>query len=148
MPAPIYRLRTVPTVVIKKLTYAEPPPPLPRGYFDALHEPTKQLLAKGFRLYQAAAWLIQQGALPEHQRSRYMDAMRNRFSRFRRQAPQPEAAHRWQATLGYEAAHVTAGGVKALCGATSARWFAPGECQRHCNQCQSIVTRENVTIHR
>jgi hypothetical protein len=148
MPAPLYRLRAIPSVVIRKLTYAEPPGRLPRGYFDTLHDPTKQLLAKGFRLAQAAAWLIQQGALPVERREQYLDAMRARFSRFRRQSPKPAAVYQWQATLGYEAAHAIAGGVKALCGATSARWFASGDGQRRCNQCTSIIRRENVTIHR
>lgn len=142
------RLR-VPAAALARITHAEPPPPLRRGFFDPLYAPTKALLDKGFRLYQAADWLIQNRALPQQHRGRYLNAMRVRFTRFRQPVPVSSDYH-WQATLGYDSVHAlpVAGGVKALCGATSGRWFATGEGARKCRICQGIVTRESITIHR
>ncbi len=130
----------------KRLRYAEPPGRLPRGYFDSLLDPTKQLLAKGFRLAQAANWLIKEGALPHARRQQYLDAMRNRFSRFRQQTPVPAATYQWRAALGYDAAHAIATGTKALCSAMSARWFDAGDGQRKCPVCAGILRAGNVTV--
>lgn len=147
MPAAAYRLRQPAAAILRELEHAEPARTRPRGYFDALMEPTKKLLDKGFRLHKAAAWLIERGAMPPQDRDAFMGTMRHRFTRLRQSQASTKAVCQWKTALGYEAAHAVAG-VTAVCGATAGRWFAATPTTRHCPRCQGIVTRENVTIHR
>ena len=140
-------LRAVPSRILSLAKYVEPPGKLPRGYFEQLMEPTKTLLSRGLKLHAAADWLIDRGVLPCRRRQKYLDAMRNRFTRFRSREPKTGEVYRWRAALGYDAAHAVCG-VLALCGARSAGWMTSGEGQRRCTRCKSIVTAAPVTIVR
>lgn len=143
----IRRLRRIPERVLKEIPFAAPPPKFPRGFFDALVTPTRQLLDKGLKLMQAADWLIARGVLKESLRQRYSAAMRCRLTRLRRKIEASPAAVQWRTSIFYDSMHLLpAGGLKALCGAHATRWNALTEPLEKCSRCKGIATREKVAI--
>lgn len=146
MPATIYALRGPAPGVLMKIKFAMPMK-RPRGYFNALLEPTRILLDRNFSLAAAADFLIQNNTLPRRDRDAFLATMYHRFTRLRKNVIEPDAKLEWKASLGYDALHAVSG-VKALCGSTAGRWFAGGEDVRKCNRCKAIIRKENLTIHR
>lgn len=133
----LHRLK-LPDRVAKKLVHAEPPGRVPRGYFDGLLKPTKDLLDKGFTLAQAADWFIQHGVLKPEKRDKYRNTMAVRFTRFRAQEQQKHAEEtEWKIGLGMDSVHaVPHGRTKALCGASSSLWLESTDGQRKCTFCK------------
>lgn len=132
----MHRLRPVSPELLQKARYADRPGRRPRGYFDAVAEPTKALLENGWNLGQAADWLMNHRAIKPTDREHYRDAMQKRFKRLQGRKASKGAQVVWRQSLGYERAHlVEEGKVMALCGATAARWYAADSDCRKCKQC-------------
>lgn len=135
------RLPPVPSSVLKKAAYAEPPGRVPRGYFDSLMDVTRTLLDRGLGMSAVADWLIERETLPPQRRTNFINSMTVRFTRLR-YAERPPDAYAWQQSLGTNGAHaVPTGRTKALCGAIASFWHEPDEDQRKCRFCLHVIKK-------
>ena len=141
------RIRRPGPKLLERLKYAEPPPKIPRGYFDALVKPTTILLDKGLKLMQAADWLIREKALKASDRQRFCDAMCCRFTRARRKEEANPTSAEWRTSILYDSMHLLPKrGLVALCGVRSNRWNCTGEMREQCNRCKGIARKGNLSI--
>jgi hypothetical protein len=131
-----------------KASRAAPPPPLPRGFFDTLAPVVKTLLDNGLALAQAADWLIENRALRQPLRQRFLNAMRSRFTRCRWKDAKAGEVFRWKSSLAYDAAHAIGRSTVALCGAKTGCWMGATDTTRKCPVCAGIVRKQNITMNR
>ncbi len=132
--------------LLAKCRAAEPPPRVPRGFFDGLVRPTRHLLDRGLRLSQAADFLIAEKILQPRLRAKYMNALRTRMTRLRaRKALAGEVFH-WRSGLGYEEAHAVGHGTIAACGARAGLWMNATDTSRQCRRCKGIMKAQKVKV--
>ena len=97
--------------------------------------PTRRLLDKGFRLWQAADMLVTLDAIAPRERQAFMDAMKSRISRLKRKKI-AIGGHSWMSSLYYDSTHLVQGpDRKALCGATATAWEAARSESNRCARC-------------
>jgi hypothetical protein len=131
--------------LLEKIKHATPPARFPRGYFDPLAMPTRQLLDKGLSLPQAANFFIEHGALQPRERRHYAAAMAGRISRLKREKVDAGAKHAWSANLFYDSTHlVLAGERKAVCGASATVWTPEISESNRCARCIGIMRKHGI----
>lgn len=135
----------LPPDLLETIATASPPPRYPRGYFDPLVVPTRQLLDRGFSLCQATDWLINQRIINTKDRQHFMDAIRSRISRLKRSRIKSGPAHEWRASIYYDSTHlVQSGERKALCGSTATAWEAERSESSRCCRCFGMARRLGI----
>lgn len=142
----IAKLPPPPREIIEKTKFAERPPNLPRGYFDALMTPTRTLLDQGLSISNAADWWVTNGVIPSEQRGKFMEAMYNRLHRLRQRKAAEGEIVRWRASPYYESVHAIGDGLKALCGASTTLWVSATNTAHKCARCIGISRRLNISV--
>jgi hypothetical protein len=138
------KARTPSPELLEKIAKATPPPRFPRGYFDPLVTPTRLLLDKGFKLHQAADLLIEERVIKPQDRFCFLQAMRGRISRLKRQQVSA-GGFAWSASLYYDSTHlVQEGGRKALCGSTATAWEAERSESNRCARCIGLARKHGI----
>ena len=140
------KLPVPPASILGKIKYAERPAAVPRGYFDALMSPTRELLDRGLTIAQAADWWVAHRVIPPSHRPKFMDAMHGRLSRLRQRAARKGEVLRWRSSPYYESVHALGSGAKALCGAKTSRWVEAPSTSIKCARCQGVARRQGLSI--
>ncbi len=131
--------------LLQEVKKAKPPGKIPKGYFDELVTPTKELLDRRFTLPAAADWFIERGVLVPELRRRFVLALHNRMSRFRQRKAAEAEEFTWKMALGYERMHAIGRGVVAICGAKASRWYASADGD-NCLACIGAARKQGVTV--
>lgn len=146
-PSSVPKLPPLAVEVQKQIRYAQRPPRFPRGYFDSLVTPSRELLDKGLRIHEAADWFIKHGVFPVAYRRRFIDAMKSRLSRLRQKEATDADAVSWRSSFAYDSAHAVAkDAVTALCGARTTLWTGVTPTSHRCARCLGISRRHGISV--
>lgn len=110
--------------------------------------PTRELMDRGFKLWQAADWFVSEGIIEPSQRIKFQEAMRGRLHRARAAVVKKDTVAAWSESLFFDSSHAVIRGGQALCGARASEWL-PESVQmqdRRCTRCRGIITKQNVMI--
>ena len=135
-----------PADVLNRIPDAVRPRGLPRGYFDAMVKPTRELLDRGLNVGHAADWWVAQGVLPPRFRRKFMEAMRARLSRLRQVQRVREAHLVWKSSPYHVSVHAVGEGVRALCGAKAIPWMEATSTSVKCDRCVGVARRLSVEV--
>jgi hypothetical protein len=141
-----YRIPQAPADLLEKARKASPPPKFPRGYFDVLVTPTRLLLDNGFKLTQAAEWLVKEGSLEPQHRQKFFYARPNRLSRHNKKTAAAGEVVQWRTALGYDSVHAVGHGTTALCGVKTASWLGAASTANKCARCMGKAKQQGLII--